>query len=119
MVSSQPGDVIRPGQKKVILGEGMPIRGMPSERGRLIVEFDVEFPGPEVITDEVRATLEKVLPAVPEFVLPAAALDNFHEHTALDYVDREEEYGGAREAYDSDEGGGHHHHQEGPQCAHQ
>ncbi len=54
VVTSQPGDVIKPGSKKVVLGEGMPIKGMPSERGRLIIEFEVEFPGPEFITEEVR-----------------------------------------------------------------
>jgi hypothetical protein len=52
---------------------------MPSERGRLIVEFEVDFPGPEFVTESVRAQLEKVLPPVPEFVLPAGAAGNFHE----------------------------------------
>ena len=118
VVSSQPGDVITPGQKKVVLGEGMPIKGMPSERGRLIIEFELVFPGPEHITAEVKEMLERALPKAPEFVLPEDAINNFHEHVAHDYVDREGEYGGQnREAYDSDEerggGGG------GPQCAHQ
>ena len=122
VVSSQPGDVIRPGQKKVVLGEGMPIRGMPSERGRLIIEFTLDFPGPEHITDEVRTLLEKALPKAPEFVLPAEAIDNFHEHVAHDYVDREEEYGGGArgaEAYESDEGHPGGQGQGAPQCAHQ
>jgi|JI10StandDraft_1071094.scaffolds.fasta_scaffold2363564_2 hypothetical protein len=49
---------------------------MPSERGRLIVEFEIEFPGPEFVTEAVRAQLEKILPAIPEFVLPAGAAAN-------------------------------------------
>jgi DnaJ-class molecular chaperone len=118
VVSSQAGDVIRPGQKKVVIGEGMPIKGMPSERGNLIVEFEIEFPGPEAITEEVKKSLEAVLPKVPEFVLPQSALDNFHDHVAVDYVERENEYAG-REAYDSDDGHGHHEGGGGSQCAHQ
>ncbi len=49
---------------------------MPSERGRLIVEFEIDFPGPEFVTEAVRAQLEKILPAVPEFVLPAGSAAN-------------------------------------------
>lgn len=82
---------------------------MPSERGRLIVEFEIDFPGPEFVTEAVRAQLEKILPPVPEFVLPAgsaskplaevrlkvvstASSDNpIKKHVAVDYVAREEE----------------------------
>ena len=108
VITSQAGDVIKPGAKKVVLGEGMPIKGMPSERGRLIIEFDVEFPGPEFVTEAVRQALEKILPKTPEFVLPAGAADNFAEHVAVDYVAREEEYT-RPEAYDSDGESGHSH----------
>jgi DnaJ family protein A protein 2 len=122
VISSQPGDVIKPGSKKVVLGEGMPIKGMPSERGRLIVEFEIEFPGPEFVTESVRAALEKCLPPVPEFVLPAGAVGNFAEHVAVDYVARDEDT--RPEAYDSDGEGGHHHGHGGggggqPACAQQ
>ena len=102
VISSQAGDVIRPGAKKVVLGEGMPIKNMPSERGRLIVEFEIEFPGTEFVTEEVRKQLEAVLPPVPEFSLPADAVNNFSEHIAHDYVAREDEYT-RPEAYHSDE----------------
>lgn len=81
---------------------------MPSERGRLIIEFEVEFPGPEFFTDEVRGALQKVLPAVPEFALPAGTENNFSEHVAVDYVEREQEYQ-RQEAYHSDEERGHVH----------
>lgn len=104
VVASQSGDVIRPGSKKVVIGEGMPIKGMPSERGRLIIEFEVDFPGPEFFTDSVRTQLEKLLPPIPEFSLPKDAEKNFVEHTAVDYVEKED-YSKAQ-AYDNsdDEG---------------
>lgn len=114
VISSQHGDIIRPGSRKVVLGEGMPIKGMPTERGRLIVEFEVDFPGPEFFTNDVRAALEKLLPTRPEFALPAGAETNFVEHLAEDYVHREQE--ARQQAYESDEEGGHAHHGGQPQC---
>ncbi|KAG7377394.1 hypothetical protein PHYBOEH_000887 [Phytophthora boehmeriae] len=36
--------VVAPGSKKVIAGEGMPLQKRPTQRGNLIVEFDVAFP---------------------------------------------------------------------------
>uniref|UniRef100_A0AAV1TPL4 J domain-containing protein n=1 Tax=Peronospora matthiolae TaxID=2874970 RepID=A0AAV1TPL4_9STRA len=38
------GGVIAPGTKLVIAGEGMPLQKNPSQRGNLVVEFDVQFP---------------------------------------------------------------------------
>eukprot|EP01098_Paradermamoeba_levis_P008599 TRINITY_DN3561_c0_g1_i2.p1 TRINITY_DN3561_c0_g1~~TRINITY_DN3561_c0_g1_i2.p1 ORF type:complete len:348 (-),score=94.32 TRINITY_DN3561_c0_g1_i2:114-1157(-) len=37
-------DVIKPGFKKVVSGEGMPISKSPGQRGDLILNFDVDFP---------------------------------------------------------------------------
>lgn len=37
-------DIVRPGDKKVITGEGMPISKQPGKRGDLVVDFDVQFP---------------------------------------------------------------------------
>ncbi|KUF79745.1 DnaJ subfamily B member 5 [Phytophthora nicotianae] len=38
------GGVIAPGTQIVIAGEGMPLQKRPSQRGNLVVEFDVQFP---------------------------------------------------------------------------
>ncbi|KAL3659622.1 hypothetical protein V7S43_015298 [Phytophthora oleae] len=38
------GGVIAPGTQVVIAGEGMPMQKRPSQRGNLVVEFDVQFP---------------------------------------------------------------------------
>ncbi|XP_076445549.1 dnaJ homolog subfamily B member 13-like [Babylonia areolata] len=37
-------DVVRPGYKKVVPGEGMPQSSDPSQKGDLIIEFNIEFP---------------------------------------------------------------------------
>ncbi|KAK6169595.1 hypothetical protein SNE40_020615 [Patella caerulea] len=37
-------DIIKPGYKKVVPGEGMPVSTEPSEKGDLIIDFDIEFP---------------------------------------------------------------------------
>ncbi|KAL4140943.1 hypothetical protein PRNP1_014068 [Phytophthora ramorum] len=38
------GGVVAPGTRMVIAGEGMPLQKRPSQRGNLVVEFDVQFP---------------------------------------------------------------------------
>ncbi|GMF15125.1 unnamed protein product [Phytophthora lilii] len=38
------GGVISPGTQMVIAGEGMPLQKRPSQRGNLVVKFDVQFP---------------------------------------------------------------------------
>ncbi|XP_046370951.1 dnaJ homolog subfamily B member 13-like isoform X1 [Haliotis rufescens] len=37
-------DIVKPGYKKVVPDEGMPISTDPSERGDLIIDFDIVFP---------------------------------------------------------------------------
>ena len=51
--------VTHPGEVMTIEGEGMPVHEMPSETGKLFVEFVIDFP--EVLTrkqlDELRAII--------------------------------------------------------------
>lgn len=37
-------DIVSPGYKKVVTGEGMPITKNPEQRGDLIIEFNLQFP---------------------------------------------------------------------------
>ncbi|BFZ25172.1 hypothetical protein BsWGS_28211 [Bradybaena similaris] len=37
-------DIVRPGYKKVVPGEGMPLVVAPCDKGDIIIEFDIEFP---------------------------------------------------------------------------
>lgn len=40
----QENDVIKDGEIKIVPGEGMPIRGNPSQRGNLLIKYNVIFP---------------------------------------------------------------------------
>eukprot|EP01062_Namystynia_karyoxenos_P066241 TRINITY_DN60203_c0_g1_i1.p1 TRINITY_DN60203_c0_g1~~TRINITY_DN60203_c0_g1_i1.p1 ORF type:complete len:348 (+),score=50.94 TRINITY_DN60203_c0_g1_i1:79-1044(+) len=44
LIQSQPGLVIKPGDKWAVVGEGMPKRGEKTAAGDLVVRFSLEFP---------------------------------------------------------------------------
>ncbi|KAM5172558.1 dnaJ homolog subfamily B member 1 [Mantella aurantiaca] len=54
-------DVINPGTKRRVHGEGLPMPKAPDQRGDIIVEFDIRFP--DRLSAAARETLERVLPA--------------------------------------------------------
>ncbi|KAL6055360.1 DnaJ subfamily A member 2 [Balamuthia mandrillaris] len=61
LVKSPPGgEVIKPGDVKVIPNEGMPIHRRPFDKGQLIIHFKVVFP--ERISPEEAHELAKILP---------------------------------------------------------
>lgn len=53
-------DIIRPGMKKRITGEGLPLPKTPGHRGDLVVEFEVKFP--EKLSQDAKDTIAQVLP---------------------------------------------------------
>ncbi|XP_026992248.1 dnaJ homolog subfamily B member 1b [Tachysurus fulvidraco] len=53
--------IIRPGMKRHITGEGLPLPKNPERRGDLIVEFEVKFP--ERLSEDARGTIARVLPS--------------------------------------------------------
>lgn len=65
LISSQTGEIVKPGDRKSVVGEGMPIfnpRGPagPARKGDLIIEFEVAFP--ERIEAEPIDVLRRTLP---------------------------------------------------------
>ncbi|PSK60118.1 chaperone DnaJ [Elsinoe australis] len=111
-VDISPGDVIAPGEVKVIRGQGMPSY-RHHDFGNLYVQFDVKFPdrlGPdgEAMTAEQVQALESVLPPrMPQNVPPEHAMT---EDFSLDKVETDREAARAQQGSmmddDDDEQGG-------------
>ncbi|XP_008414307.1 dnaJ homolog subfamily B member 1-like [Poecilia reticulata] len=53
-------EVVKPGMKKRITGEGLPLSKCPDKRGDMILDFSVKFP--EKLGDNTRDALEQILP---------------------------------------------------------
>lgn len=109
VITSLPGEVIKHGAVKCIMGEGMPMHRNPFEKGRLIINFKVKFPEKHWLPLDKIPELEKVLPARTEVMIP----DDAEECTLVEIDPSQNSHrgrgGGYREAYDSDDdemGGG-------------
>lgn len=68
VISSIPGEIIKHESIKCVMGEGMPTYKNPFEKGRLIINFHVNFP--DKLNAEEIAMLENILPARPEVMIP-------------------------------------------------
>ncbi|XP_033229918.1 dnaJ homolog subfamily A member 1 [Belonocnema kinseyi] len=100
LVTSLPGTVVKHGDLKCILNEGMPVYKDPFTKGRLIIQFVVNFP--KAIEPTVLPALEQCLPPREEVMIP----DNAEECMLTD-LDPEQEARrrDTRPAYEEDEGG--------------
>ncbi|XP_048062947.1 dnaJ homolog subfamily B member 1b isoform X1 [Megalobrama amblycephala] len=54
-------DIVRPGMKRRVTGEGLPLPKSPDRRGDLIVEYEIKFP--ERLSQSAKDTIASVLPA--------------------------------------------------------
>lgn len=63
IVQSFIGDIIKPRDVKCVLNEGMPVLRDPYSKGRLIVQFNVEFPQKGEIAPATLQQIESLLPA--------------------------------------------------------
>lgn len=63
VITSHPGQIVKHGDVKCVLNEGMPFYRRPYEKGRLIVEFQVNFPSSGFIPTDKLPVLESLLPA--------------------------------------------------------
>jgi len=61
IVRSDPHDVIKPGELRVVEDEGMPKNPGGVEKGKLFIQFDIQFPTYDNIKDHL-SELRKILP---------------------------------------------------------
>ncbi|XP_051917242.1 dnaJ homolog subfamily A member 4 [Hippocampus zosterae] len=101
LISSQPGEVIKNNDTKVIQNEGMPVYRSPYEKGQLFIQFQVEFPEKHWLPEHLMFQLERLLPP-REDVLIADDMEEV-ELCEVDERSQQRNYGG--EAYEEDEEG--------------
>lgn len=53
-------DIVKPGTKKRITGEGLPLSRCPDKRGDMILDFTVMFP--DKLGQSTQETLKQILP---------------------------------------------------------
>ncbi|KAF3828388.1 hypothetical protein GH733_005085 [Mirounga leonina] len=101
--------IVKHGDIKCVLNEGMPIYRRPYEKGRLITEFKVNFPENGFLSPDKLSLLEKLLPENKE----VEETDEMDQVELVDFDPNQERwrhYNG--EAYEDDE----HHPRGGVQC---
>eukprot|EP00088_Acartia_fossae_P071717 TRINITY_DN991_c0_g1_i1.p1 TRINITY_DN991_c0_g1~~TRINITY_DN991_c0_g1_i1.p1 ORF type:complete len:410 (-),score=131.90 TRINITY_DN991_c0_g1_i1:985-2214(-) len=113
VIQTIPGEIIKTGDFKAVMGEGMPQYRNPFEKGRLIISFTVVFP--ERLDQDIASKIAAVLPAEAEPMIP----DDHEEVDLNDFdpkADRAQQQ--ARHSqYDDDEDGPHGHGGPGVSCA--
>jgi len=98
VITSYPGEVLKHGDIKSVMNEGMPMYKNPFEKGRLVISFKINFPANGEIPIAKIPTLESILPARQEVLIPDEA-----EECELTEYDPETQGRSRREAYDSDD----------------
>lgn len=98
VITAIPGEVTRHGEVKYIANEGMPYYKNPMEKGRMLVQFIVQFPNE--ISPHIIPALENCLPPRPEIMIPDTA-----EECTLVPMDPEQEARRRHQknAYDEDD----------------
>jgi len=99
VITCLPGEIIKPGDLKCILNEGMPMYRNPMEKGRLVLHFDVKFPGKGEIRPELLGQLEHLLPARTPVKIPMDAEECF----LVEYDPRQSQRSNRQEMYDDDD----------------
>ncbi|XP_050398697.1 dnaJ homolog subfamily A member 2 [Patella vulgata] len=119
VISNPPGEVIKPGLIKTVVGEGMPMYRNPFEKGDMYIKFDVTFPPNNFIPAESMKKLEKLLPERPKYEKPTG--EHVEEVDLIPYDQTRSNRSGRREAYHDDDDEDDEMHGGGPrvQCAHQ
>uniref|UniRef100_A0A673V5G1 DnaJ homolog subfamily A member 1 n=1 Tax=Suricata suricatta TaxID=37032 RepID=A0A673V5G1_SURSU len=100
VITSHPGQIVKHGDIKCVLNEGMPIYRRPYEKGRLIIEFKVNFLENGFLSLDKLSLLEKLLPERKE----VEETDEMDQVELVDFdpnQERRRHYNG--KAYEDDE----------------
>uniref|UniRef100_A0A8C5C7V7 DnaJ heat shock protein family (Hsp40) member A1 n=1 Tax=Gadus morhua TaxID=8049 RepID=A0A8C5C7V7_GADMO len=103
LITSNPGDLIKPGDKKCVLGEGMPMQRRPFEKGRLLVHFSVVFPKANFLPQGKLKELEAYLPGKLEEEQPESMDDDLYIYADLEDCDFENRKRPSRHYYVEEE----------------
>jgi len=96
VIQTVSGEVVKNGDIKCVYGEGMPTYRNPFEKGKLIIQFAVQFP--ERLDPAVAEKLEKILPLKEEPMIP-----DDHDEVDLNDFDPEEERARRQAQYEEDD----------------
>lgn len=101
VVKTLPGQVIKMGDVKGVVGEGMPLYKNPFSKGNLYIEFVIQYPPNNFATVEQMKQLESVLPPREPFIMPTG--ENVEEVDMVEIEPRSDSYGGSGgNYYDAD-----------------
>jgi len=100
VVTCLPGEIIKHGDIKMVVGEGMPYRGNPFERGNLVIKYSVNFPSKDWAHSTDLNALEALL---PKRTIPQADLTDDREEVMLEDFVAQSSRGNQSRAYDDDE----------------
>ncbi|KAF7492660.1 DnaJ -like protein subfamily A member 1 [Sarcoptes scabiei] len=114
LISSNRGEVIKNGAIKYIQGEGMPTYKNPFEKGKLIIQFFVDFP--ESIDLNLIPKLEHLLPPKPIVDLSMSDVEEVAMHT-YNVDEDEQSHHNHRNNFEAYEEDSDMHHSPGVQCA--
>lgn len=99
VITAIPGEVLKHGDVKCVMNEGMPQYKNPFEKGRMIIQFLVNFP--DKLPAQKISLLESCLPARPEETIP----ENSEEVTLMEMdPEYESRRSNRREAYYDEDG---------------
>ncbi|KAK2865888.1 hypothetical protein Q7C36_001944 [Tachysurus vachellii] len=87
LITSHPGELIRPGDKKCVLNEGMPMHRRPFEKGRLVILFNVVFPVANFLPVNKLKQLEQYFPSTQEKNDPDSMDDDLYIYADLEDCD--------------------------------
>jgi len=99
-------EVIKTGDSRTVIGEGMPIHQSGGKKGNLVINFEITFP--ETLSESCIAALKSVLPPPPELEADFDRAEAEECHVERQPMERLKEEAKKAEDLDDDEGQGGH-----------